>query len=1041
MKLPEFAVRRPVTTFGIYVALITVSLVAFSKMSVDYFPRISFPTIAVFTTYQGASAEEVEQKITRLVESSVSIVRNLKEMQSVSREGSSVVRLIFEWGVDLDAAANDVRDRLGFLRNLLPEEADDPILLRFDLNDIPIMFIGATARESYPKLYHLLDTDVSDMLKRVPGVGNVFVRGAYVRQINLNVDRHRLEGYGLTLADVSRALKENNLTVPAGNIKIARTDYLLRVPGEFTSLDQINNMPVGRYQDREIYFKEVGRAEDYRAEETERISVNGQPGALLFVQKRSEANTVKVAEGVKKALPEIRRRLPPDITIEPLIDNSKDVKRTIGNLSETMWIAIGLIFGVILLFIRHLRPALIVFTSVPISLLDSFMFQYFFGYTINIISLLALTIAVGLVVDDAIVVMENQIRHQEELGEDPKTAAVKATSEVGLAVTASTLTSVAVFVPIVFATGVAGVMFKQLSVVISITLLLSLFDALLLNPMLCSVILKKRERKQEGLAARLYRWSESQLVWLQNSYKKVISYALDHRTVVVVVAAVMFFGSIFLVPLVGTEFFPEEDSGQLQAEIQLPVGTKVEATHLVMEKVEKSFSSVVEPEWTVGYFWRDGHNPRMGFGSLIGQREGSNIGRFQAVLVEKNQRPKSVKEINQKIRQKLEDSPEISRTGFFSGSTISRLLLGREKPVAVDIYGYEIDKTYQIAQKIKSIMDNTQGLTDAAISLDLRRPEFHVNIDREKASALGIPVKDISDEVNLAFAQQRASTYRETGQEYDIVIRMQPEQRKSEADLEGLFVKSPSGELIRLSNLVTLEPTLGPLEIERQDQQRVIRVEANTFGSSLGEVARVIEDKIRQIPLPPGVTLGFSGSIKEQRESFRDLLLALILGIILTYLVMASQFESFVVPFVIMFSVPFGFVGAILMFVIFDRTLNVATFIGIIMMVGLVVKNAIVYLDYALQLERKGWGTREALVEAGRVRLRPILMTASAMIFGLLPMALSTKQGSEIWQPLAMSVIGGLIVSTLVTLILIPTVYYVMQSLRKKVRMSEVKTV
>jgi len=1039
VRLPEFAVRRPVTTFGIYVGLIAISIFAFVRMSIDLLPKVSFPTIGIITSYQGASAEEVEQKVTRIVESTVSIVRNLKEVQSVSREGSSVVRLIFEWGTDLDAAANDVRDRLGFLRNLLPNEADDPVIFRFDLSDIPIIFLGATAKDSYPKLYHLLDKDVSDMLKRVPGVGNVFVRGGYIRQINLNVDRHRLEAYGLTLNDISQALKNNNVTLPAGNIKIARTDYLLRVPGEFTDVDQINQMPVGKFQERQIYFKDIGFAEDYRTEESEKISVQGQLGSLLFVQKRGEANTVRVAEGIKRALPEINRRLPPDVKLQVLIDNSKDIKRTIKNLSDTMWIAIALIFGIILIFIRQIRPALIVFTSVPISLLDSFMFQYFFGYTINTISLLSLTIAVGLVVDDAIVVMENQIRHQEELGEDPKTAAVKATSEVGLAVTASTLTSVAVFVPVVFATGVAGVMFRQLAIVISITLLLSLFDALLLNPMLCSRILKPRGRKRSGLAGTFYHWTENQLVWLQNSYKKVIGLALDHKIVVVAVAVVIFFGGILLVPLVGTEFFPEGDSGQPLIQVELPVGTRVEATHVTMEKVQNEFKQVVKPEWMIGYFWRDGYNPKQGFGSVTGQREASNIGRFQAVLVEKNQRPLSVKDINQVLRQKVKNWPEVSRVGFFTGDIWSRLILRQEKPVVINIYGYEFDKTYPLAEKIKGMMESTPGLTDAAVSLDLSRPEFHINIDRQKTAALGISVKEVSDVVNLAFAQQRASTYRETGEEYDMVIRMEPGQRKSEADLEGLFVKSPSGEMVRLSNLVSLEPTQGPLEIERQDQQRVVRVEANTFGASLGEVTRTLEDKIKKIPLPPGVTLEFGGSIKEQRESFADLGLALLLGMLLTYLVMASQFESFVVPLVLMFSVPFGFVGAILMFVVFDRTLNVATFIGIIMMVGLVVKNAIVYLDYALQLERKEWGTREALIEAGRVRLRPILMTASAMVLGLLPMALSTKQGSEIWQPLAMSVIGGLIVSTSVTLILIPTVYYVVQGFRKKIKVTPAK--
>lgn len=1004
----------------LYVGLLVLSVVSFLRMRIELMPDITFPTLGLITSYPGASAEEVEQKITRLVESQVSIVRGMKEIQSISKEGISTVRLKFDWGTNLDDAANDVRDRLGILKNFLPEGVDEPTIFRFDLKDLPVLMIGAQAEESYPRLFHILDSEVSDMVKRVPGVGNVFVRGGLVRQVNVNVDRQRLEAHRLTLLDLARSLQANNITLPAGDISVGRTNYLLRVPGEFESLDQIARIPVGYAQGRTLTLDDVAAVEDGHFDEKERVEIKGRTGAIFFIQKRSEANTVEVAAAVKAKLPEIQARLPRDVKLQVLIDNSVNVKRSIYNLREVLWVAVVLIVLVVLLFLRQWRPALIVCTSIPVSLIDSFMIQYFLGYSINSISLLALTIAVGLVVDDAIVVMENQIRHQDELKEPPRIAAVNAAKEVSLAIVASTFTSCIVFLPVVFVGGVAGVLFKSLALVICVTLLLSLFDALTLNPMLGALLLKGAKPSTNGFYARTERW----FVALGQSYRSAIGWALDHRKTVLASATVLFFGSAGLVRFVGTEFFPESDQGQLQAEFQLPVGTRVEATHDAMNQFEQVYNTVVKPEWSQNYFWRDGLNPRMGFGGFMGMREDSNIGRFQAVLVEKSERPVGMKEINQKLREASARIPGLTRVNFFAGDFMSRMLLGREKPLAVDVFGYDLGRMHDVARKVESALKTTPGIADASISLDLRRPEYHVVVDRAKAAALGIPVKDVADTFKLGFSQSRASIYRELGEEYDIVIRMREEDRRDEPDLTGLFVRSPGGDLIRLSNLAQFEKTTGPIEIERQDQQRVIHVEANIQGSSIGQLAAKVQEKLDRIPLPPGVVVAIGGSVKEQKESFRLLGLALILGVLLTFMVMAAQFESLRAPFVIMFSVPFGFVGAVWMFLLTGFHLNVSTFIGLIMMVGLVVKNAIVYLDYAMKKEREGLPLREALIEAGRVRLRPILMTACAMIFGLLPMALSTREGSETWQPLSLTVIGGLIVSTAVTLILIPTLYY-----------------
>ncbi len=1033
MALPKFAVNHPVAIAMIYIGLLVLSVSAFFRIGLDMFPDVSFPTMSIITSYTGAGTEEVEAKITKLIESQTAITRKLKEINSISKEGLSIVSLQFEWGTNLDDAANDVRDRLGMIRKLLPSAADDPVIMRIDMKDIPILVMGVTSKESYPRIYNILDTDVSNMLKRVPGVGNVMVMGGQERQINIDVDRRRLEAYGLTLADVRGAVSANNIMQAAGNMQIGLTDYMLRVPGEFGSPREIADATVGVSKGRPVKIRDVAEVRDGHPQETSRVMYNGVPGAMIMVQKRSEANSIDVADGVKKALPEIMKRIPGDIKISPIMDTSEEIKRTLGSLSETLYMAAILILGVILFFLRRIRPAAIVFTSIPVSLLDSFLVQYLSGYTINIISLLALTIAIGLVVDDALVVMENQIRHQEELGEDPKTAAINATSEVGRAVTMATLTSCVVFFPMLFATGIAGVFFKPLSVVLIVTLILSLFDSLTLNPMLSSLYLKAGVQKREGKLGRLFQRFDKILASLENGYRDLITWVLDNPKKLIVSVIVVFVVSLMIVPLVNTEFMSNEDNGQLELTLELPVGTRVEATHMVMEKAEAALRDIVPASWIKGVYWRDGSNSQSSMGAAMGQKQASNIGSLGVMMISKDQRSLSMTRISDKLREKVSRIPGITRINF-SGGGMSNMM-GSSKPMVLNIYGYELKDTTALAEKIKRMMEkDIKGFKDVTISLDMTRPEYHVVIDRVKAGALGVPVQTIADTVNLAFSQQTSGVYRELGGEYDIVIRLRDENRRSEPDLENLYVRSNNGSTVRLSNLARFEKKPGPLQIDREAQQRIVKVEANIEGNDLGGMTSKLEEKLSKIPLPAGVSLSMGGSVKDQRESFQSLFFALLLGIMLVYMIMAAQFESLTIPLIIMFSLPFGFVGAIWIFVLTGYSLSLTTFIGLIMMVGLVVKQAIVYLDYALQLVDDEWDVKEALKEAGRVRLRPILMTVSAMVFGFVPMALSTKQGSEFWQPLSLTIIGGLLVSTLVTLVLIPAAYYLIFRNRQTVR-------
>jgi hydrophobe/amphiphile efflux-1 (HAE1) family protein len=1033
LGLPNFSVRRPISVLMIYIGLLVLSIYSFTRMGLDLFPDITYPTISVITTYTGAGPEEVEEKITKPVESQLSIVQNLDKITSISREGVSSVQLKFAWGTNLDEAANDIRDKLGTIRRLIPDEADDPLIFRFNFQDIPVIFIGATAGESYPKLYDLLDRDISDMLKRIPGVGNISVMGGQPRQININVDRQKLEARNLTLIDIKNALVNNNLMLAAGDLKIATIDYLLKVPGEYSNVDEIKETPVGSYQGNIVKIKDIAEVEDSYPEEKSKAMINGKTGAMMMIQKRSEANTVNVCDSIKKMIPELQKRLPKDVKLTVLMDNSKDIRRTLSNLSETLYIAVILIFIIIMFFLRRIRPAFVVLISIPVSLIDSFMVQYIFGYTINMVSLLAITIAVGLVVDDALVVMENQIRHQQDLGESPKYAAIYATSEVGRAVTMATFTSCIVFLPMIFATGIAGVIFRQLAVVLVVTLLLSLFDAMMLNPTLCSIFLKPEEETNHGRFDKFFDWSEKQFKSMERFYMDIIAWALAHTKVVILGSLGIFVVSMALVPIVGTEFMPSMDNGQMSISVELPVGTRVEETHKVMTRIEEEFRKIVPENWFETTFWRDGQSRD---GGIMGSKSGYHIGSFGANLVEKDKRKMSMDTITEELRSKIKKIPGISRVN--SSDSLQRIT-GSEAPMVINLYGYDLNASYAVAEKIKSIMDNIDGFKDVTITADLTSPEYHVIVDRAKAGAMGISVSQIANTVNLAFAQQKASTYRESGNEYDIVVRMKDEQRKWEPDLENLFVKSPDGKLVKLSTLARFEKTTGPLQIDRENQQRLVKVTANTYGRDLGSLTSELEKKLMTIVFPEGISYSFGGSVEDQRESFAALIMALLLGLMLVYMIIAAQFESLIIPLIIMFSIPFGFVGVIWVFAATGFRLNVATFIGLILMVGLVVKQAIVYLDYALQLEEADVDIKTALIEAGRVRFRPILMTVSAMILGMVPMALSQKQGNEFWQPLALSVIGGLMVSTVITLVLIPSVYYVIFRKRKNRLVDESK--
>ncbi|MFH0947893.1 MAG: efflux RND transporter permease subunit [Elusimicrobiota bacterium] len=1011
MNLPEFSVKRPVATVMFYIAVFVLSIVALSRLALDMFPEITMPAIAVITQYPGAGPEEVEQKITKIIESNLAITPDLKEMKSVSKENVSMINLVFEWGINLDAATNDIRDRLDFAKRFLPEDVEKPTVMKFDMNQIPILFVTAIAKESYPKIKDILDEKLADPLKRIPGVGNIIVRSPIERQINVDIDRFKLQARGLVISDVVYALRLNNITLPAGTMEVASKEFLLRIPGEFENVLQISRIPVGNYKGRVVYLKDVADISDGFKEQTQYIRMNRSKGAMMMIQKKSGANTVTVAEAVKKRIEELKKTLPPDIKLAIPMDTSDDIKRVINNLRDTVIIGGILVILVVFFFLSNFKAAGIICVSIPASLIISFLFLYVMGYTINIMSLSAMAIAIGMVVDDAIVVLENIFRHIIELKKDKKSASVSATNEVVLAVSSATFATVVVFLPLIFTGGIAGIMFKQLGTIISLTLLTSLLVSLTLIPLMSSRFLEPKKGIEK---------LDKFFLFLEKEYEILLSKALNHRWKTVGIFGAVLLGSLLLIPLVGTEFMPEQDAGFLSVTFKTPVGTNVHKTNEVLLSLEDIVAQDV-PE-KIMFFATSGQE-RGGSAGMSGMEQGSSIGSIMGKLVDKDKRKRSIRDINEALRKKFSKIPGITKLNFATGDPMQQRMLGSAKPVVVEVLGFDYEQTDLISEKIKETMEGIKGLTDVSISREKGKPEYRIKIDREKITALGLPIYTIADIANNAFAGKKATVYRELGDEYDVFVRLQKSDRIALADIDGLNIRTPAGVLVPLKNFVKIEKKTGPVDIERKDQTRVMRVEANTLGRSLGKITSELQSKLKKIPLPKDVAIEYGGSIKEQNESFRDLFLAMLLGIFLTYMVMAAQFESFRDPFIIMFSIPFAFVGVIWGLLITGMTLNITSFIGLIMLVGIVVKNAIVFIDYTIQQRNKQIPVYDALLESGRVRLRPILMTSLTTIFGMLPLALSRGSGSETWNSLGVTVIFGLAVSMLITLVIIPVVY------------------
>jgi len=999
--------------------------VAFSRLPIDLLPDITYPTLSIFTTYENASPEEVEELITRPIEGAMAAVPGVEEVTSVSTEGSSQVRIMFGWGTDLDAATDDVRDRLDRILPIFPEDVERPRLFKFDAASFPILILGASSDLDPIQTRRLIDDQIKYRIERVPGVASLGIWGGQEREIHVNLQADKIKALGLPLDLILSKIRSENVDVPAGTIERGNFEVLIRTPGVYTSLDEIRDTVIAIRDGVPIQVKEIATVEDHWQKIRRIVRVNGKPGIRLGVSKQSGRNTVEVARAVLKEIDRIHQDFP-QITLTPIIDSSKYIQNSIANVGRAALYGGLLAILVLLFFLRNLRSTSVIATAIPISIIGTFALIYFGGFTLNIITLGGLALGIGMLVDNAIVVLENIYRLQES-GRSPMSAAVEGTGEVTNAIIASTLTTLAVFLPIVFLKGMAGIMFKQLSYVVGFALLCSLLVALTLVPMLSSRILRRtniENSSSQSLSRKLFVKTGHFFVAMEENYKKLLRYALNHRIAVIGITTVILLGSLALFRLVGSEFMPASDEGEVRVSGEMEVGTRL---GLVDEKF-RTMAAIVKKEVP------EIESMVESIGGSSWRPSGTHVGEIRIALVPQAQRSRSSEHIASVLRQKLFGIPGvITRIRAGQGFFLLRMGMGGGDYIQVEIRGYDLETADTLAKQVESLMEQVDGITDVRISRETGTPEELIVIDRQKAADMKLTVSQIANTLQTFLTGTRASNYREAGDEFWIRVQIKDAEKLSLEEILDLTLTNSAGQPVMLRNVVNVRPRKGPVRIERKDQERVVTVSANFTGRDMGSVIQDIRESLRTLPVPQDFTIVFAGDYEEQQKAFRELLFGIILALVLVYMVMASLYESLRDPFIVMFSIPLAAIGVIIMLFLTNTTFNVQSYIGCIMLGGIVVNNAILLVDYTNLLRRRdGMSVMDAIQEAGRRRLRPILMTATTTIIALIPLALGINEGGEAQAPMARAVIGGLLSSTLITLVIIPVVYSIVEGMRKK---------
>ena len=1001
--------------------------IAFVEIPVDLMPETEYPTLSVNVAYPGVAPEEMETLVARPLEQALASTPGVEEITSSSSEGRASVRLRFNYGTNLDEAAAEMRTRIDRRRNTLPDEMEPPTLYKYDVSQYPILYLTVASPEMDAKeLRHFAETNLQYRLERAPGVAATNVRGGLRRQIHVNLSLEKLRALNLSVAQVVQTLRAENLNRPVGAVHEGRYEVLVRTDGEFNDLEDILKVAVANRNGVKIYLRDIATVEDSHEDVRYIVSVDGKPAVRLFIYKQSGANTVEVADVVRKEVERIDRDYA-NISLAIPFDSSEFIRAAIDNVKKATLIGAALAVLVLLFFLRSFTSTMIIGVAIPISVISTFALMYFNGFTLNTVSFGGLTLGVGMLVDNAIVVLENIFRHREN-GAEPRQAAVIGAKEVAVAITASTLTTIAVFVPVLFIQGVAGQTFQQLAWVVSFALFCSLLVAVTIVPMLCSRFLRPGEaNKETGLRG----WIGRRLQGMSDGYENLLAWSLRHRLTVVATAVALFAGAVYVWPLIGVELEPELDEGSIRISLTLEPGTRVEVTDRVVKQLESIVRDSV-PEVK---------NMMSEAGSSSSWRaEGTNEGDIRVYLVDQAQRDRSAAEIAAMLRPKLEIGPGMIIRTQIRGAVRSRgnSAFG-EGRLSVEVRGHDPEVSAALAEQVLEAMRSTEGVASAQLSRQPGMPEMVVTVDREKANSMGLAVAEIADTLETAIGGTRASMFREEGDEFDILVRLAEEDRLDIQQIGQVSLRLPDGSTIPASDVVKLVRREGPVEITRADQQRIIVASGIIEDRDLGSVVADLREKVDLIPRPPEYEILFGGEYEEQERAFREMTFAGILALVLVYMVMAAQFESIRDPLIILFSVPLAFVGIALILLLTGTTFNMQGFLGVIVLVGIVVNNAIVLIDYTNLLRREhGYDVKQAVITAGGRRLRPILMTTVTTVLGLTPMALGWGEGGELQVPMARVVIGGLTTSTLITLLFIPVIYFTLEGWSESTEESEV---
>jgi HAE1 family hydrophobic/amphiphilic exporter-1 len=1020
--MPEFSIRRPVTVAVFCLLAMLLGAIAFWKIPVDLMPETVYPTISARAEYPGVGPEEMETLVARPLEEAFSAAPGVKEITSTCSEGMAYVRVGFDYGYDLDEAANELRTRLDRRRGDLPEDMEPPIMFKFDVSQFPIMFLTVASDDKDPKeLRHFVERFIQPRLERVPGVAQFTVRGGLRREIHVDLELSKLRALDLPVSEVVRIVSQENLNEPVGPVQEGRYEVLLRTKGEYQNLEQIRNVVVAVRQGVPVYLKEIATVEDSHEEVRQLVSVDGNPAVRLFVYKQSGSNTVEVSDGVWAAVAEIHKDYPA-IHISSTGDSAEFIKAAIRNVRDSTWQGGLLAIMVLLIFLGSVSSAVVISIAIPVSVIATFALMYFSGFTLNTVSFGGLALGVGMLVDNAIVVLENIVRHREE-GLEAKQAAIIGSQEVAMAITASTLTTIAVFVPVVFQQGVSAVTFQQLAYVVSFSLICSLLVALTVVPAMSSRWIRLSGRNSNSLPRRILRSGQVFMDKLGGWYGDFLGDALNHRWITLGVAALLFLVAVEIIPLIGVELQPEVDEGEIRVNLELEPGTRVEVTDAMLQRMAKIAKETLPDEVETIMIESGGG----GFSSAQGQ----NSGELRVRLVDKEKRTITAQEVANQLRPLMAVEPGmLVRTNVSSGMyrrSSSSSQSGGDR-LSVEIRGDNLDVLKGIAEQVRETMASIPGVADAQTSQRPGLPEMVVQVDRDKASSMGLNVSTIAETFKTAVGGRRSTMYREEGDEYNILVRLREPDRIALEQIGNVPLSLPSGRTTPAAAVVDLVRQEGPVLIDRRDQERIVVVSGTLADRDLGSIMTELDAELRDIQLPPGYEFHYGGEYEEQQEAFEQMTFAAILALVLVYMVMAAQFESWRDPFIVLFSVPLAAIGVTLALLLTKTTFNMQAFLGVIILVGIVVNNAIVLVDYANQLRRDhGYAPYEAVVTAGARRLRPILMTTLTTVLGLVPMALGIGEGGELQAPLARVVIGGLSSSTAITLVVVPVVYLIFE--------------